>query len=206
MRSWQRCGNDCSGLSEPGPTVILIVRVRLESEAEIFMGKRQDVLRAMLAEAGYVLKSKGTHPRPSTANGKINNSVWGEIDRVYRQLGGTLPACPLRPGPWDLELAEFAIELDEEQHFNVYRKITLASPLLKNTGFPVAVYSRYCDIYSDACMIKGTAKKGYWSSPSTVKQFGAGAAFGDLTPPGSPRWKQRAFYDFLKDLSASSGR
>lgn len=31
--------------------------------------------------------------------------------------------------------------------------------------------------------------------------FGEGGAAGDLLGAGSPRWKQRAFYDFVKDLA-----
>lgn len=41
---------------------------------------------------------------------------------------------------------------------------------------------------------------GYWSNANCIRQFGPKSSEGDLTPPGSPRWKQRAFYDFLKDL------
>jgi len=33
------------------------------------------------------------------------------------------------------------------------------------------------------------------------KQFGQAAPARDLSGTGSPRWKQRAFYDFIKDLS-----
>ena len=40
-----------------------------------------------------------------------------------------------------------------------------------------------------------------WSSDGSVKQFGVAEPLKDLSGKGSPRWKQRAFYDFVKDLS-----
>src|SRR5512133_3617226 len=43
-------------------------------------------------------------------------------------------------------------------------------------------------------------KAGYLTNRSTRAQFGSGSAPGDLIGGGSPRWKQRAFYYYLKDL------
>ncbi len=66
--------------------------------------------------------------------------------------------------------------------------------------FPLAKYQKHCRLYEGECVRKA-ANRGYWSSPSTVVQFGPASVPKDINPPGSPRWKQRAFYDFLKDLS-----
>ena len=40
-----------------------------------------------------------------------------------------------------------------------------------------------------------------WCNSSTEKLFGKSSINGDLNGNGSSRWKQRAFYDFLKDIS-----
>lgn len=45
-----------------------------------------------------------------------------------------------------------------------------------------------------------------WANNSTEKQFGKPDDNGDFSQNGSPRWKQGAYYDFLKDyLFAISG-
>jgi len=53
------------------------------------------------------------------------------IDKLYQALGGMEPT--LRPGSWDLaartETGEvIVIGLDEELHFNRYRRQTLSAP------------------------------------------------------------------------------
>jgi hypothetical protein len=40
-----------------------------------------------------------------------------------------------------------------------------------------------------------------WKNNSTEKQFVKSEENGVLTGNGSSRWKQRAYYDFLKDIS-----
>jgi hypothetical protein len=154
----------------------------------------------MLAGAGYAA-CPGSLPRPSarcrTAGG---GALWGEIEQVYRQLGGVLALCPVQPGAWDVELAGIAVELDEEQHFNRYRALTLGSPLYEGTRLPVREYSLFCTSYEGECLRKAS-NRGYWASLSTIAQFGQAGALRDLNPPGAPRWKQRAFYDFLKDMA-----
>ncbi|HGF4015342.1 TPA: hypothetical protein ACF6X2_003511 [Burkholderia cenocepacia] len=117
---------------------------------------------------------------------------------MYRELGGVLAECPLRVGHWDIEVGDVAIELDEEQHFNRYRALTLESTCYgEMPAFPLANYRLYCERYESKCPAFGK----FWSSPSTIDQFGPASRLGDLKAPGAPRWKQRAFYDFLKDLA-----
>lgn len=61
--------------------------------------------------------------------------------------------------------------------------------------------------YLDWCATRETdcAQKagygGYWSNASCEKQFGPGSSPRTFDGDGSPRWKQRAFYDFLKDAA-----
>ena len=42
---------------------------------------------------------------------------------------------------------------------------------------------------------------GRWTTQSAETQFGASAPPGELSGPGSARWRQRAFFDFVKDLA-----
>lgn len=122
---------------------------------------------------------------------------------VFRALGG-VSHWPLQgngPGPWDAQCEGVAIELDEEGHFNRYRLTTLASPLYR--GFPAFAlddFRRFCAEHESDCARARTWGKG-WSNASCVSQFGSPAAPSDFSGNGAPRWKQRAFYDFLKDLA-----
>jgi len=128
--------------------------------------------------------------------------LWKEVERVYRELGGVLPTCPLRVGPWDIEVGDVALELDEEQHFNRYRAVTLGSSAYDVIpNFPLVSYRQFCKLHESDCSVKCAAGERYWVSTGATKQFGLGSFRGDLNPPGAPRWKQRAFFDFLKDLA-----
>lgn len=67
-------------------------------------------------------------------------------------------------------------------------------------GFDHATYRVYCSAKENRCLRKA-GSRGYWSSSSSVAEFGPAGEPGVLAGAGSPRWKQRAFYDFIKDLS-----
>ncbi|MBV1906272.1 MAG: hypothetical protein KUG75_09370 [Pseudomonadales bacterium] len=100
-----------------------------------------------------------------------------------------------------MEFNGAAIELDEHLHFNRYRLRTLSSPAYSELpGFPLAEYKEYCARYEDKCLGAG-GYGGKWSSTSTVKQFGVPWPLKELSGQGAPRWRQRAFYDFVKDLA-----
>jgi hypothetical protein len=102
---------------------------------------------------------------------------------------------------WDIEWNGIAVELDECLHFNRYRGLTLMSgsyALLR--AFPLDTYQRFCTEYEDTCLQAGSYG-GKWSNSSAEVQFGEASQPKDLGGNGSPRWKQRAFYDFVKDLS-----
>lgn len=143
--------------------------------------------------SGLARQNQSCRPLAST-------TIWAEIDQVYRGLGGVLPACPISPGAWDLEVGGVAVELDEEQHFNRYRAATLESPLYRLAPEFVSKYRGYCQRREPECL-RRASNRGYWSSDSTIRQFGPAAPPAILDDAGSPRWKQRAFYDFLKDLA-----
>jgi hypothetical protein len=102
----------------------------------------------------------------------------------------------------DVTLEEAVVELDETRHFNRYRLNTLrASVYKKLTAFDPDSYRRYCIQHEPVCLKDASKPLGYWTSPSSEREFGPSNTPGNLDQPGSARWKQRAFYDFIKDLA-----
>ena len=163
------------------------------------MGKRQQMLKALFEHAGARIM-ENTIPYPiyqQVASSKYNDEVF----LIYQKLGGILNAIPLNLRSWDLEVNGVAVELDEELHFNRYRALSLQSPLYKFLPhFGLREYRSYCEVYENKCLSAGSYGK-KWTSNSAEKQFGHAGQPRNLADNGSPRWKQRAFYDFVKDLS-----
>ncbi len=67
-------------------------------------------------------------------------------------------------------------------------------------SFPLNAYWRYCSDHAAACLDAGSYG-GKWSNASCEAQCGVASRPRCLCGNGAPRWKQRAFYDFIKDLS-----
>lgn len=167
-------------------------------ESETRMGQKQHRLCELLGRVGAV--SDHTLPFPRVED-VAESSLTGEIDRVYRLLGGVLTAIPLNLHSWDLEFDGMAVELDEDLHFNRYRGITLSSvSYLRLPCFPLSTYRQYCSEHEQDCLDAGTFGR-RWSTLRSIDQFGPASTPGNLSGGGSPRWKQRAFYDFVNDLS-----
>lgn len=155
------------------------------------MSKKED----FLASVCFQLYSCGLHIKPSL-DLIISSNMFDDINKVYRDLGGVLDVPPINPGKWDMDMNSFIIELDEENHFNRYRLKTLDFPVYKNyVNFNVEEYRKYCLSYENKCPI--SQKR--WSTSSADKQFGESGLNGDFSGNDPSRWKQRAFYDFLKD-------
>lgn len=162
------------------------------------MGKMQQALQEILLQAGSV--TDRTLPFPTMAD-VVTAGMYRIVHDVYRSLGGLLPVPTVSLRKWDMEFEGLAVELDEYLHFNRYRAITLRSPVYSELrGFPLALYRQYCVQHEDVCLRVG-AFGGKWSNPSCERQFGQGSSPRNLGEDGAPRWKQRAFYDFVKDLS-----
>ena len=163
------------------------------------MGAREDNLKHIFLEAGMNLTIDRI-PRLNMQD--INHdSLLKEIDAVYRKLGGVLNRLPLRLIKWDVEVNNIAVELDEERHFNRYRAITLKSNIYDSLPlFPKKEYQNYCQKYEGDCL-RTASFGGYWTNSSCENQFGPASMPGDLNGNGSPRWKQRAFYDYLRDIT-----
>lgn len=152
--------------------------------------KRQDYL----SDICHQRFGEGNYSKPSMSD--FSSSEIEEINAVYKALGGVLDNPSIRVGFYDIQLEKFIIELDEENHFNRYRFQTLQSSIYKRcVNFRVEEYQMFCKKYENGCRTNG----GFWNNPSTDKQFGGSNINGNLSGAGSSRWKQRAFYDFIKD-------
>jgi hypothetical protein len=125
------------------------------------------------------------------------------IKKIYTELGGCSNKIPLRIGNFDIKLQnDHYLELDEQLHFNRYRLITLKSDIYLNCkSFNVDFYKKSCQIHEIDCLNSG-GYGGKWKNDSTEKLFLKSSPNKDLNGNGSSRWKQRAFYDFIKDCFA----
>ena len=63
-------------------------------------------------------------------------------------------------------------------------------------------YQVYCADHEARCLRDGRSQQ-RWTNPSSAQQF-AGGPLGNLDM-GAPRWKQRAFYDAMKDSAIAAG-
>jgi hypothetical protein len=162
------------------------------------MGAKEDALRQILTRHHVIEKLNN---ESNNLAEQVLYSKWSkEIFLVYKSLGGRDEAYAFR-GTFDITSPQYIIELDEQLHFNEYRSKTLMSPLYKQLKFfPVSEYHRYCIEYQKECLKAGSYGK-KWTSDSCEKMFGQAAPNRDLSGNGSPRWKQRVFYDFVKDVS-----
>lgn len=163
------------------------------------MFQRQEILRNILT-LNYGFGKD--YPDSISDHDLLKNGLLNEVIRTYKRLGGILVEPPFSFGKWDICLSDIIVEFDEEQHFNRYRSITLNSFIYHmEKGFDIMDYAKYCTAYENICLIKASWGK-YWTSPSTERQFGLPGINKDLEGNGSPRWRQRAFYDYLRDVFA----
>lgn len=163
-------------------------------------GARAETLCVALAAAGFsVAAQRPPAPRLDVLPADLRAAVVA----LYRDLGGQQEQPVLRPGAWDLALdGGVVVELDEELHFNRYRKKTLAEPWARNLPWKDA-YLVMCAHEEDACLRAGSWGK-RWTNESCERMFGPAAPTTQLDlPGGAPRWKQRALYDAVKDAVAS---
>lgn len=179
------------------------------------MGTRETHLREIVKSKKYTVIDESSDRE--LRNALITSSYNEEIAEIYKSectnqardkgLGGVLDDYPRGFKKWDISARDiltegrFHIELDEEQHFNRYRRITLMSCFYQkeNVFSPeqLGQYKQFCEKFEGRCRHDGK----FWSNPSADEQFGMASPRGDFSGNGSSRWKQRAFYDFLKDIT-----
>lgn len=157
---------------------------------------RQSELELELQRSGFVLA--GSKP-----GGARTEHLPGEMSAALSALAVTLGAGPgerFAPGGWDIALTGgLLVELDEESHFNRHRAATLDLPWGRCLPWN-GPYERYCAEFEH----RAGAGGGFWTSPSSARMFGGADAPGVHGQYGSPRWKQRAVYDAIKDAWALS--
>ncbi len=162
-------------------------------------GRRASVLRELLVAAGW-------HPAPAPERPRLHEllpELGASISDLYASLGGQANPTTLRPGNWDIALeGGVVIELDEELHFNRYRLATLAPAWTESLPWR-PTYSALCADHEGDCLAAGRWGK-RWTNPSCEAHFGTPDRPGEFTSGGSPRWKQRAIYDAIKDAACLS--
>ena len=165
-------------------------------------GARASALVALLRQAG--LKT-GNAPPAGPRLSDLDDVVAESIIEMYRAFGGVKPDPVLRPGAWDLVVGDqLLLELDEELHFNRYRLATLGASWAQSLPWH-SDYLDFCTAEESICLSAGSWGK-RWTNPSCEAMFGPAAQPGDISGGGSPRWKQRALYDSVKDgYAARSG-
>jgi hypothetical protein len=161
------------------------------------MGQRQEKLSKII----YTSWNEKKHLKPHTSE-ILNSNYSNFVFDLYGIFKGQLATPPTRFGAWDISTSGFILELDEERHFNRYRQTSLHSPFYRdNKYFSISDYKRYCEKEENTCLRAASWGKN-WKNSSTEKQFCKSDLEGQLSTNGSSRWKQRAFYDFLKDISS----
>lgn len=143
----------------------------------------------LLVAAGYRITT--IPPNASTAN--MSAKARGTALEVYERLGGRPEGRALTAGKWDFAVeGNLLIELDEQEHFNRHRALTL-----EGTSFPwTSDYQRYSETHERRCRTSGQA----WDKPRASVMFGPASAPGNHDGVGSPRWRQRALYDAVRDI------
>ena len=158
-------------------------------------GARINRLATMLTQLGLEMADV---PLPAPRLSSLSPQHQEVVLRTYRSLGGQLEGPQLRPGAWDLTLTNgVVVELDEELHFNRFRLLTLSAGEPRPWDHR---YRQYCTDFETECLKAGTWGK-RWTTSSAERLMGAADPAGELGPHGAPRWKQRALYDSMKDLT-----
>lgn len=160
--------------------------------------KRSDVLADLLMSVDAEV---GGPPAGRPGLDELEPELARAVKDCYRKLGGRVENPRLRPGAWDLVVNNVMVELDEDLHFNRYRALTLDSETYSMlAGFPLGDYRSYAAAREADCLAAGSYG-GKWTNASCERHFGPAGSLRDLRGAGAPRWRQRALYDFMKDLA-----
>lgn len=162
------------------------------------VGDRERALGAILFEIGY---RASAWPVPRIPGLPEEQTAW--IMVLYRQLGGIQHRPRLAPRGWDHPMGGLIVELDEEQHFNRYRALTLSTEWARSLPW-AADYLALMD-HAETIALRRTASAGFWTGPGAEAIFGPSGPARQLHGAGSARWKQRALYDAIRDAAAAAG-
>ena len=108
--------------------------------------KKENILKQIVLQE-YGEKK---HPKLTKNQFLLSSELYFEVERMYKELGGTQEETPLKFGAWDISTPKFIMELDEENHFNRYRLQTLNSNIYQSIkGFLLDAYKQFCvQVYS----------------------------------------------------------
>jgi hypothetical protein len=152
------------------------------------MGKRQDNLCKLLQSTSQIEKP--------TFNDYKNSIYYKNLLEIYKKLNGKQEEIAFHISKYDCAYNGIIVELDEENHFNRYRVITLENPIYnQNTTMRKDDYLNFSSLFENECCTHGK----YWNTSSSDRLFGSSDPNGLFLKKGSSRWRQRAFYDLLKD-------
>ena len=158
-------------------------------------GARVRELARLLQDAGLTLIAPPPAPRLPALSAESSAAI---LD-LYRRFGGIADTPRLTPGAWDLAGDDgLLIELDEDFHFTRYREATLDLPGAQLLPW-TSGYRRFCAEH------ERIAGGGRWTNPSAERLFGPADPVGAFDGAGSPRGKQRALYDAMKDMLGATG-
>lgn len=153
------------------------------------MGKKATALAALLEAEGF---AKAVIPAAQWA--RLPSATASEFMQLYRALGGVQSDPCFEPDDWDFAYeGNLVVELDEHAHFNRYRRFTLNFAVPERLPW-TEDYIQYCDSYERRSPRHGT----WWSNKSCDEMFGPPEGSNDPMATAT-RWKQRAFYDAVKD-------
>lgn len=130
----------------------------------------------------------------------------GDIEDVYRALGGKQTAKSLQIPRFSLYYDRFSVVLDEAADFNRYRAVALRSALYETLpGMPASRYRVFCRTMERECL-KSARSAPLWTNAEAEYHFGPAMEPGDLGLNGAPGWKLRAVQGLLRDAAAVQGR
>lgn len=162
-------------------------------------GARVRALATLLTDAAWTQVT----PPPLPRLADLSEPQQARIRTLYGLLGGADDQFErIRPGGWDLAYTTpeglLLVELDEEQHFNRYRATTLDATT--DLGLPWTPAYQAHSRDHEARLLPGWGTGKRWTNPSAARFFGNPNPPGEFTGVGAPRWRQRAFYDAVKDM------
>ena len=162
---------------------------------------REAFRRAVSAATGVEVIEPFKFSRHATdAVSQLIAEVLREVELTFRSVGGLGPIDAMRLEGFVRRLGtddrlridgqEYVVEYDERLHFTGFRGVTLTSPLYERLrlGFSPSAYASVCGTF------RMTGSSGRAHNKSAHKNFRC------PTSPGECRHRQRAFYDFLKDV------
>lgn len=110
----------------------------------------------------------------------FSDDVVLELLSLYRGLGGIEDHPRLRPGTWDLSFGGVLVELDEELHFNRYRRRTIEAALWSST--PWASFYMDASVHHEPDCLRAGRAGARWTNPSAAETLGGGLSLETSTP------------------------